>query len=448
MINNLNKFFFTLTITIGFYIFFFQYNILISENLNFKQINIKNKEIKIDKKTNFSKENYEGTSPFVNLKKNELEAKKSNKINKDLLINNDLLKKEIRILKGDTFVSILKNFFSSDKIIFDIVNEIEKSFDLKKIKENETIIFYENLNKEVEIIEIFISLDKILRVNVNEKIKAEVFKLEKSYFQDAKEFLISESLYSDGLKNDLPQEILIKLIKLFSFDLDFQRDIKKDTLVSVSYEFNEININNKIEYKDIKYALISINGKELEYFKYVTNDGFTDYFNREGKNVKKSILKTPLDGARISSNFGMRKHPISGFNKMHKGVDFAAPKGTPIYAGGNGVIEFIGRNGGYGNYIRIRHNNEYKTAYAHLASFKKGISRGVRVNQGDIIGYVGSTGNSTGPHLHYEILFQNKQINPMKLKLPSGKILAGNELINFKKEYKKIYANHLNLLYE
>tara|TARA_B100000073_G_C23693379_1_gene557357 strand:- start:111 stop:1457 length:1347 start_codon:yes stop_codon:yes gene_type:complete len=448
VINNLNKFFFTLTITIGFYIFFFQYNILISENLNFKQINIKNKEIKIDKKTNFSKENYEGTSPFVNLKKNELEAKKSNKINKDLLINNDLLKKEIRILKGDTFVSILKNFFSSDKIIFDIVNEIEKSFDLKKIKENETIIFYENLNKEVEIIEIFISLDKILRVNVNEKIKAEVFKLEKSYFQDAKEFLISESLYSDGLKNDLPQEILIKLIKLFSFDLDFQRDIKKDTLVSVSYEFNEININNKIEYKDIKYALISINGKELEYFKYVTNDGFTDYFNREGKNVKKSILKTPLDGARISSNFGMRKHPISGFNKMHKGVDFAAPKGTPIYAGGNGVIEFIGRNGGYGNYIRIRHNNEYKTAYAHLASFKKGISRGVRVNQGDIIGYVGSTGNSTGPHLHYEILFQNKQINPMKLKLPSGKILAGNELINFKKEYKKIYANHLNLLYE
>ena len=448
MINNLNKFFFTLTITIGFYIFFFQYNILISENLNFKQINIKNKEIKIDKKTNFSKENYEGTSPFVNLKKNELEAKKSNKINKDLLINNDLLKKEIRILKGDTFVSILKNFFSSDKIIFDIVNEIEKSFDLKKIKENETIIFYENLNKEVEIIEIFISLDKILRVNVNEKIKAEVFKLEKSYFQDAKEFLISESLYSDGLKNDLPQEILIKLIKLFSFDLDFQRDIKKDTLVSVSYEFNEININNKIEYKDIKYALISINGKELEYFKYVTNDGFTDYFNREGKNVKKSILKTPLDGARISSNFGMRKHPISGFNKMHKGVDFAAPKGTPIYAGGNGVIEFIGRNGGYGNYIRIRHNNEYKTAYAHLASFKKGISRGVRVNQGDVIGYVGSTGNSTGPHLHYEILFQNKQINPMKLKLPSGKILAGDELINFKKEYKKIYANHLNLLYE
>ena len=144
----------------------------------------------------------------------------------------------------------------------------------------------------------------------------------------------------------------------------------------------------------------------------------------------------------------MRKHPISGYNKMHKGVDFAAPKGTPIYAGGNGVIEYIGNNGGYGKYIRIRHNNEYKTAYAHLSAYKKGISKGSRVNQGDIIGFVGSTGNSTGPHLHYEIIYQNKQINPLKLKLPSGKILVGNELNRFKKEFKRIYADHLNLLYE
>ena len=144
----------------------------------------------------------------------------------------------------------------------------------------------------------------------------------------------------------------------------------------------------------------------------------------------------------------MRKHPISGYNKMHKGVDFAAPIGTPIYAGGNGIVEFIGNNGGYGKYIRIRHNNEYKTAYAHLSRYEKGISKGVRVNQGETIGYVGSTGNSTGPHLHYEILYQNKHINPLKLKLPSGKILTGKELQRFKNEYKKIYANHLNLLYE
>ena len=144
----------------------------------------------------------------------------------------------------------------------------------------------------------------------------------------------------------------------------------------------------------------------------------------------------------------MRKHPILGFNKMHKGVDFAAPIGTPVYAGGNGIVEMVRVNGGYGKYIRIRHNNEYKTAYAHLNSYKKGISKGVRVNQGDVIGYVGSTGRSTGPHLHYEIIYQNKQINPLKLKLPSGKILKGDELVRFDKNYKMILANHLNNLFE
>ena len=183
-------------------------------------------------------------------------------------------------------------------------------------------------------------------------------------------------------------------------------------------------------------------------FIFQTNDGFFDYFNREGKNVKKSLLKTPIDGARLSSSFGLRKHPILGYNKLHRGVDFAAPKGTPVYAGGNGVIEFAGRNGGYGKYIRIRHNNEYKTAYAHLNSFKKGISKGKRVNQGDIIGYVGSTGRSTGSHLHYEILYQNKQINPLKLKLPSGKILKGKELEKFQEQVKNIYAKHLFVLFE
>ena len=154
--------------------------------------------------------------------------------------------------------------------------------------------------------------------------------------------LITNSLYADGINNNIPNQILIKLIQLFSFDLDFQRDIQKDTKVSLSYE--KIFVKNKSEYSfgDIEYANIKIKKNTLEYFKFLTDDGFIDYFNRQGKNVKKSILKTPLDGARISSSFGMRKHPISGFNKMHKGVDFAAPIGTPVYAGGNGIIEMVG----------------------------------------------------------------------------------------------------------
>ena len=159
-------------------------------------------------------------------------------------------------------------------------------------------------------------------------------------------------------------------------------------------------------------------------------------------------MKTPIDGARLSSSFGMRKHPISGYNKLHKGLDFAAPKGTPIFAAGNGVVEYVGRNGGYGKYIRIRHNSSYKTAYAHLNSYKKGLYKGLRVNQGDVIGYVGSTGVSTGPHLHYEVIYQGKQINPKKMNLPSRKILDGEELKNFKVEVNRIYSDYLFHLYE
>ncbi len=363
-------------------------------------------------------------------------------------IDDQLKKIVINILKGDTFVSILKEHNLNDKEIFKITQEVEKIFDLRQLQSGQNIILFKNSIDQIKKIQINQNLDTIISIFIEDNILVERKILKKIPYQESKEFYIQKSLYTDGIENNLPENILIKLIKLFSFDLDFQRDIKKNTLVSVSYDLYEIFENNKIVYKDINYALISINNKKFEYFKFVTEDGNTDYFNREGKNVKKSILKTPIDGARLSSSFGMRKHPISGFNKMHKGVDFAAPTGTPIYAGGNGIIEYIGRNGGYGNYIRIRHNNEYKTAYAHLSSFKKGIAKGSRVNQGEVIGFVGSTGKSTGPHLHYEIIFQNKQINPMKLKLPSGRTLKGQELENFKKSLNQIYANHLNLLFE
>ena len=181
---------------------------------------------------------------------------------------------------------------------------------------------------------------------------------------------------------------------------------------------------------------------------FKTNEGFYDYYNNDGKNVKKALMKTPIDGAKLSSSFGMRKHPILGYNKLHKGTDFSAPIGTPIYAAGNGIIEVLGTNGKYGRYIRIRHNNSYKTAYAHLSKYKKKLSKGIRVNQGDIIGYVGTTGSSTGPHLHYEIIYKNKQINPKSLNLPSGKVLNGDELLLFKKEAKNIYSNFLFTLYE
>lgn len=358
-------------------------------------------------------------------------------------------KETIIIVKKDqTFSSILDNFNFDNKKKFAIINAINAIYDLRELKVNQKIIFLIDKNENVEKIIIELNFNTNLEADLRSDIKIVKKELETFSEINSQEYVISNSLYADGINNNIPNQILIKLIQLFSFDLDFQRDIQKDTKVSISYE--KIFVKNKSDYAlgDIEYAKIIIKNNTLEYFKFLTDDGFIDYFNRQGKNVKKSILKTPIDGARISSSFGMRKHPISGFNKMHKGVDFAAPIGTPVYAGGNGVIEMVGVNGGYGKYIRIRHNNEYKTAYAHLNSYRKGISKGVRVNQGEVIGYVGSTGRSTGPHLHYEIIYQNKKVNPLKLKLPSGKILKGDELARFEKNYKMILANHLNNLFE
>jgi len=358
-------------------------------------------------------------------------------------------KETIIIVKKDqTFSSILDNFNFDNKKKFAIIKAINAIYDLRELKVNQKIIFLIDQNENVEKIIIELNFNTNLEADLRSDIKIVKKELETFSEINSQEYVISNSLYADGINNNIPNQILIKLIQLFSFDLDFQRDIQKDTKVSISYE--KIFVKNESDYAlgDIEYAKIIIKNNTLEYFKFLTDDGFIDYFNRQGKNVKKSILKTPIDGARISSSFGMRKHPISGFNKMHKGVDFAAPIGTPVYAGGNGVIEMVGVNGGYGKYIRIRHNNEYKTAYAHLNSYRKGISKGVRVNQGEVIGYVGSTGRSTGPHLHYEIIYQNKKVNPLKLKLPSGKTLKGDELARFEKNYKMILANHLNNLFE
>ncbi len=353
----------------------------------------------------------------------------------------------ITVKKGQTFSEILDNFvFKFNK--FEIINLVNNKFDLTGLKVNQKISFFSDENEIIKKIIIELDFKTILIINLLKNLEVTKKELKTQTDIESKEYVITNSLYADGIKSNVPNEILVKLIQLFSFDLDFQRDIKKDTVVSISYKKTYVENASDFSVGDIDYAKIEIGKNSLEYFKFLTNEGFIDYFNREGKNVKKSILKTPLDGAKISSNFGMRKHPISGFNKMHKGIDFAAPIGTPIYAGGNGIIEYVGRNGGYGKYIRIRHNNEYKTAYAHLNSYKKGISKGVRVNQGEVIGYVGNTGRSTGPHLHYEIIYQNKQINPLTLKLPSGKILNGEELNRFEKEYKTILANHLNNLYE
>jgi murein DD-endopeptidase MepM/ murein hydrolase activator NlpD len=242
---------------------------------------------------------------------------------------------------------------------------------------------------------------------------------------------IETSLFEAARTNGVPVETVVELIRLFSFDVDFQREIQPGDRFEVLYDSFYDQAGTLAKTGPLTYASMVLSGKRLEFYHFDMPDGSDDYFDANGRSVRRALLKTPVDGARISSGFGMRKHPIQGYTKMHRGVDFAAPSGTPIYAAGKGVIERIGRNGGYGNYIRIRHNSTYKTAYAHLKRYAKGMKRGVRVQQGQIIGYVGTTGRSTGPHLHYEVLVDNKQVNPLKIKLPSGKSLKGSDLEAF-----------------
>ena len=242
---------------------------------------------------------------------------------------------------------------------------------------------------------------------------------------------IESSLFEAARDEGMPVETVVELIRLFSFDVDFQREIQQGDRFELLYDSFYDRGGALAKTGPLKYASMVLSGKRLEFYHFTLPDGTDDHFDANGRSVRRALLKTPVDGARISSGFGMRKHPIQGYNKMHRGVDFAAPRGTPIYAAGKGVIDRIGRNGGYGKYVRIRHNSTYKTAYAHMKSYAKGMKRGVRVKQGQVIGYVGSTGNSTGPHLHYEILVDNKQVNPRKIKLPSGKSLKGADLEAF-----------------
>ena len=248
---------------------------------------------------------------------------------------------------------------------------------------------------------------------------------------------ITDNLYNSAVRSDLPKDIFSELIKILGFSIDFQRELRKGDIFEALYSQKIDLITNKIiESNPIHYISANLKRNDLKFYRFTTKDGESNFYDREGKSSKKTLMKTPLNGSRLSSGFGNRKHPILGFTKMHKGVDFAAPIGTPIFAAGDGIIEYSGWNGNYGKYIRIKHNRTFKTAYAHLSKIYK--KKGTRIKQGDIIGTLGSTGRSTGPHLHYEILMRGRQVNPLRIKLPSGKHIPKNELESFYKKQEVI----------
>ena len=344
-----------------------------------------------------------------------------------------------KIKSGETFDKILENYSINNKEILKIKNSLEKKVNLNKLNTNQSIQF--SLDKtNNKITEFYFQVSNTQKVFLkrsmdNDNFKEEILsiKLEKDIIY--KENLILQSLYKSAIDENVPANIIIEFARIYGFQVDFQRDIRKRDKFQIMYE---IFLNEKkeiIETGEILFSNLKLSGQDNSLY-YFDREGSEGHYDKNGKSVKKALMKTPINGARLSSPFGMRKHPIDGYNKMHRGTDFAAPTGTPIMASGDGVIKKAGWCGGGGNCVKIRHNSTYQTVYAHMSKFARGIKAGVRVKQGQTIGYVGSTGKSTGPHLHYEVIVNGKKVNSQKLKLPSGKILKGKERKIF--ETKKI----------
>jgi murein DD-endopeptidase MepM/ murein hydrolase activator NlpD len=256
--------------------------------------------------------------------------------------------------------------------------------------------------------------------------------------------IIKNNLYSSAVSSGVEPNIIVEFARIFGFEVDFQRDIRQGDWFEILYERFEDDNNKVRETGKIIYASMYVNGEEINLYNFKFKNQ-EDFFDIKGKSITKSLMKTPINGARLSSSFGMRKHPILGYNKMHRGTDFAAPSGTPIMASGSGTVTRARWCGGGGNCVKIKHNSTYQTIYAHMKAFAKGIREGKKVKQGQIIGYVGSTGLSTGPHLHYEVIVNGKKVNSQKLKLPSGKILRGEERKQFELDRIKIDLKLANL---
>jgi len=253
---------------------------------------------------------------------------------------------------------------------------------------------------------------------------------------------ITLSLYQAAVDAGVSEAALAEMIRILSYDVDFQRDIQKDDTFEIMYETFSTADGRHVRDGSVQFLALTNAGKRIAAYAFETEDGFVEYFDEQGKGVRKPLMRTPIDGARLSSSFGMRRHPILGYSKMHTGVDFAAPTGTPIYAAGDGIVRYAGRKGGYGNYVQIRHNGEFATAYAHMSRIL--VRNGARVHQGDVIGRVGTTGRSTGPHLHYEIIRNGQKVNPMGVRFPPATILAGAEMERFQAhqaEVDRLYAS-------
>ncbi len=344
------------------------------------------------------------------------------------------------IQNNDSIEKILKRFDVQSEDIKIISNKLKQK-KLTNIFPNRklSLVMKKQINNKNTLINLFYPVSNTLNIQISKSnnsfiVKENILQLYKKEVVIKNK--IQNNLYSSAVEAGIEPNVIIEFARIFGFEVDFQRDIRKGDWFEIFYEKFEDDNNIVRDTGKIIYASMFVNGEEINLYNFKYEKNKEDYFDIKGKSITKSLMKTPINGARLSSSFGMRKHPILGYNKMHRGTDFAAPSGTPIMASGSGTVTRARWCGGGGNCVKIKHNSTYETIYAHMKAFAKGIKEGRKVKQGQIIGYVGSTGLSTGPHLHYEVIVNGRKVNSQKLKLPSGKILKGEQRKDF--ELKRI----------
>ena len=406
-------------IVLGFIIFFSVIFFFISSLVNKKNTDNENNLVEITKTREFSNL----TNYFIS------------KINSPYEEVNYIIK------KNDTIEKILKNYKIKSEDIKNISTKL-KAIKLSNIYAGRklSLIYKKQADKSNTVVNLIYPVTNTSSVEVRRSqnafiIKENILQLYKK--EVVVRNVIKNNLYSSAIDAGVEPNIIVEFARIYGFEVDFQRDIRKGDWFEIFYEKFEDDNKKVRDTGKIIYASMFVNGEEINLYNFKFKNE-EEYYDIKGKSITKSLMKTPINGARLSSAYGMRKHPILGYNKMHRGTDFAAPSGTPIMASGSGTITRARWCGGGGNCVKIKHNSTYETIYAHMKAFAKGVREGRKVKQGQIIGYVGSTGMSTGPHLHYEVIVNGKKVNSQRLKLPSGKTLKGEARENFELERIKI----------
>ncbi len=345
---------------------------------------------------------------------------------------------EHKIVQGETFDKILNKHQVPESEIKKIKKSLSKKNNLNNLKTGQTIKFTLDKLENTKVINFLFPISRTEKIQLTRNFTSNNFEKKKIITNLNKKIIFQEgkilhSLYKTAVDLDVQVNIIIDFARIYGFQVDFQRDIRKNDYFQIIYEVFEDENKKTLETGKIIFANLKLRGQNNPLY-YFNQKGSEGHYDNNGKSAEKALMKTPINGAKLSSAFGMRKHPIDGYNKIHRGTDFAAAKGTPIMASGNGIVIKARWCGGGGYCIKIKHNSTYSTIYAHMSKFAKGIKKKVRVKQGQIIGYVGSTGKSTGPHLHYEVIKNGKKINSQTLKMPSGKILKGKNRKLFEME--------------